>query len=138
MVIADPVELQRLLRQVKTIAVIGASDKPGRPVDTVGRYLLEQEFTVIPVHPKKNTIWGLPAFSSIKHIPCPVDMINLFRAPEYIPEHACETLTLAPLPTLFWMQSGITSPAAVRLLAPYPVNVVQDRCVMVEHRRIPS
>ncbi len=132
----DDKELTARLRAVKTIAVVGASDKPGRPVDRVGRYLMEAGYTVIPVHPKRPSIWGLPACPDLASVPVPIDMVNLFRAPENCPAHAAETIALAPLPSVFWMQLAIDSPEARAILAPHPVLVVADRCLMVEHRRL--
>ncbi len=132
----DDKELTARLRQVKTIAVVGASDKPGRPVDRVGRYLIEAGYTVIPVHPKRGAIWGLPAYASLADVPGPIDLIDLFRAPENCPAHAAETVALSPPPALFWMQSGIDSPEARAILAASPVQVVADRCLMVDHRRL--
>lgn len=131
-------ELAALLRQVKTIAVVGAVDKPGRPVDGVGRYLVSAGFDVIPVHPKRTDVWGLPTYPSLADVPRPIDLVDLFRAPQWIPGHAEEFLRLSPLPKCFWMQSGITSPEARALLDGSGALVVEDRCLMVEHRRLAS
>lgn len=131
-------ELAVLLAEVKTIAVVGAKDKPGQPVDTVGRYLIAAGFRVIPVHPKRTEVWGLAAYKTLRDIPEPVDLVNLFRASDACPDHAVETLGLSPLPRCFWMQSGIANPEARRILAGHPVLVVEDRCLMVEHQRLPS
>ena len=129
-------ELAALLGQVKTIALVGAKDKPGQPVDKVGRYLIEAGFTVLPVHPKRPSVWGLAAYPSLADVPQPVDMVNLFRAPEFCPAHATETLLLDKRPRLFWMQSGIVSPEARHILQGSDVFVVEDRCLMVEHARL--
>jgi predicted CoA-binding protein len=135
MTISDT-ELAALLREVKTIAVVGANDKPGRPVDMVGRYLLDAGFTVIPVHPKRETVWGLKAFQKLEDIPTPVDVVDLFRAAEACPEHARETLRMARPPRCFWMQSGIISAEAVEILKDSGILVVQDRCLKVEHQML--
>jgi predicted CoA-binding protein len=132
----DDKELTARLRAVKTMAVVGASDKPGRPVDRVGRYLIEAGYTVLPVHPKRPSIWGLAAYPDLASVPVPIDLVNLFRAPENCPAHAAETIALSPLPSVFWMQLAIDSPEARAILAPHPVLVVADRCLMVEHRRL--
>lgn len=129
-------ELAALLGKVKTIAVVGAKDKPGQPVDRVGRYLMDAGFRVIPVHPKRTEVWGLPAYPTLNEIPGPVDLVDLFRAAEACPAHAEEFLRLSPLPLCFWMQSGIFSPEARALLAGQPVLVVEDRCLMVDHRNL--
>ena len=128
--------MRAVLGESRSIAIIGAKDKPGQAVDRVGRYLLEQGYRVVPVHPVRKTVWGLPAFASIAELPEPVDIINLFRAPEYCPGHAQEVLQLGWKPRLFWMQLGIRSPEARAALAATGITVVEDLCIMVEHARL--
>jgi len=128
--------LKALLAPGKTIALVGAKDRPGTEVDMVGRYMIAAGFRVIPVHPARAVVWDLPARKTLADIDEPVDIVNLFRAPAHCPAHAAETLGLARHPACFWMQSGIASPEARNLLAPSGVFVVEDRCIMVEHRRI--
>jgi len=128
----DMKELAPLLREVKTIAVVGAVDKPGRPVDMVGRALIEMGFTVIPVHPKRTDVWGLTTYPALADIPVAVDLVDVFRAPQFCPDHAREVLVMDPLPKVFWMQSGITSPKAREILAGSGITVVEDRCTKVE------
>lgn len=129
-------ELKELLAKGATIALVGAKDRPGTEVDMVGRYLLDAGFTVIPVHPARSTVWGLPARRSLAEIDGAVDIVNLFRAAAHCPAHAAEVLALEKRPRCFWMQSGIVSAAARELLAPTGMTVVEDRCIMVEHRRL--
>lgn len=129
-------ELAALLGEVKTIAVIGAKDKPGQPVDMVGRYLIAAGYRVIPVHPARSSVWGLPAHKSILDIPDAVDLVDVFRAPEHCAAHAGEVLKLSARPRCFWMQTGIFSPDARQLLAGSGVTVIEDRCLMVDHRRL--
>lgn len=128
--------IKDILAQSKTIAVIGAKDKPSQPVDMVGRYLISAGFNVIPVHPKRQNVWGLKTYPSIKDVEEPVDIVDLFRASQFCPDHAREVLQLAQPPKLFWMQSGIRSPEAEELLAGTPTHVVSDECLMVVHRRL--
>jgi uncharacterized protein len=128
----DLKELAPLLREVKTIAVIGAVDKPGRPVDTVGRALMDMGYEVIPVHPKRTDVWGLTTYPSVTDIPAPVDLVDVFRAPQFCAAHAREVLTMAPLPKIFWMQQGITSPEARDILADSGIALVEDRCTKIE------
>lgn len=128
--------LKALLSEVRSIAVVGAKDRPGQPVDTVGRYLIGSGYTVYPVHPKRDDVWGLPTYRSLADIPGPIDLIDLFRAPEHCPEHAREVLALSVRPKAFWMQSGITSAPARSVLEGSGILVVEDRCLMVEHRRL--
>jgi predicted CoA-binding protein len=120
----------------KTIALIGAKDRPGTDVDMVGRFLLDAGFCVIPVHPARATVWGIPARKTLAEIDVPIDIVNLFRAPAACPGHAAEVLSLPRKPASFWMQTGITSPEAREMLGPSGVVVVEDRCIMVEYRRL--
>jgi len=131
-------ELTALLSGVKVVAVVGASDSPDRPVDRVGRYLISQGFTVVPVHPRRKEVWGLACRASLTDISEPVDLVDVFRASEHCPAHARETLKMTPLPKVFWMQMGIDSRQARDILAQSPVTVVADRCLMIEHRRLTS
>ena len=128
--------MRALLGESRSIAIVGAKDKPGQAVDRVGRYLLEHGYSIVPVHPVRKTVWGLPAVASIAELPEPVDIINLFRAPEYCPGHAQEVLNLGWKPKLFWMQLGIRSPEARQALAETGMTVVEDSCIMVEHARL--
>lgn len=128
--------LRELLRRCRTVAIVGAKDRPGSPVDGVGRYLLAAGFTVHPVHPVRKTVWGLDAFPTLADVPGPIDIVDLFRAPEHCAGHAREVAALATLPGIFWMQSGIDSPEARAVLTGLPITVVADRCLMVEHRRL--
>ncbi|MDR2516336.1 MAG: CoA-binding protein [Spirochaetaceae bacterium] len=125
-----------LLQKVRTVAVVGAKDAPGQPVDNVGRYLIEAGLEVYPVHPARRNVWGLTTYKSIGDLPGPVDMLDLFRAAEYCPGHAREALALPWKPLAFWMQLGIFSPEAATLLEKEGIMVVQDACLMVERRRL--
>jgi len=129
-------QIRALLSSAKTIAIVGAKDKPGQPVDAVGRYLIQAGYTVWPVHPVRHSAWGLSAFPSLMELPGKADIINLFRAASACPEHAQEVLTLPWKPSAFWMQTGIRSPEAGRALASHGISVLEDLCIMVEHRRL--
>lgn len=128
--------LRALLSLPRRIAIVGANDTPGRPVDRVGRYLLAQGFEIFPVHPARPTVWGLPASRTLADLPAPADIVDIFRAPQYCPAHAREVLALPWRPSLFWMQQGIRSAEAVRLLSAAGLTVVEDACLMVEHARL--
>ena len=125
-------ELAALLSKVKTIAVVGAVDKPTRPVDGVCREMMAMGFEIIPVHPKRTDVWGLTTYPSILDIPKPVDVVDLFRNANFCPAHAKETLQMKRLPKMFWMQSGVRSPEVWDILKDSGVTVVEDRCLKVE------
>ncbi len=129
-------ELAALLSKVKTIAVVGAIDKPSRPVDGVSREMMEMGFEVIPVHPARTDVWGLQTYKSVEEIPFPVDVIDLFRNAKFCPDHAREVLKMDPLPKIFWMQTGVVSPEARAVLADSDIMVIEDRCLKVELKRL--
>lgn len=129
-------DLKNLLEQAGTIAIIGAKDKSGQPVDNVGRYLIDAEYRVVPVHPKRQNVWGLETWKSILDIPFPVDIFVLFRAADLCPAHAQEVLKLNYTPMCFWMQLGIRSQEAADILNKKPVMMVQDKCIKIEHQRL--
>jgi predicted CoA-binding protein len=129
-------KIRTLLRSAKAIAILGAKDTQGQPVDAVGRYLIQAGYTVWPVHPVRRNAWGLPVFPSLMELPGKADIINLFRAASACPEHAREVLALPWKPSTFWMQTGIRSPEAGQALAAHGINVIEDLCIMVEHRRL--
>lgn len=120
-------------QRIRTIAIVGAKDKPHSDVDRVGRYLMAHGFTVIPVHPVRKEVWGLPCYPSLLEVQEQVDMVNLFRAPQYCLEHAQEVLRMPYCPKVFWMQLGISNSAVAPLLTPHSVVVVENLCSMVVH-----
>lgn len=128
-------ELAAMLAEVKTIAVIGAVDKPGRPVNDVGRTMIDMGFDVIPVHPKRTDVWDLQTYKTVTDIPVPVDVVNLFRNAQFCPDHAREVLRMDPLPKCFWMQSGIISSEAREILDGSGITVIENRCLKVEFQR---
>lgn len=130
--------LKNILSQSKTIAIIGAKDEENTPVNRVGQYLLEMGYIVIPVHPIRKSVWGIPTYVSITEIPVPIDIVNLFRSPEFCPTHAYEVISLLKPPQVFWMQQGITSPEAVGILQQSEIIAIENLCIMVEHKRLVS
>lgn len=129
-------KMRAFLTQSRTIAVVGAKDKEGQPVDRVGKYLIQAGYQVIPVHPVRKDVWGLQTYPTLADVPFPIDIVNVFRAPQYCPEHARESTALSPLPRLFWMQQGIVSPEAATLVGKAGIAVIEDLCIMVEHQRL--
>ncbi len=128
--------LRALFDRVRSIAIVGAKDVAGQPVDRVGRYLMREGFDVFPIHPKRTGVWGLDTYRSLLALPKPIDMVVLFRTGLLCPAHADEVLRMAVKPACFWMQEGICSEDARKMLEPAGVMVVEDACVMIEHSRL--
>ncbi len=129
-------ELRELLLRVHTIAVVGIKDGPGDDAFRVPRYMQEHGYRILPVSPKLDQVLGERAVARLGDLAEPVDLVNLFRAPAHIPTHADEILALSPLPRAVWMQLGIRHPGATACLEAAGIAVVEDRCLMVEHRRL--
>lgn len=129
-------QLKQLLEKNSVIAIVGAKDKAGSPVEHVGRYLIGQGYEVLPVHPVRNNVWGLPTYKSLRDLPKAPDIVCLFRSPDACFEHAEEILALPWRPKVFWMQQGISNKEAGGLMAKEGVVVIEDACMEVEHKRI--
>lgn len=129
-------QLKRLFEENSVIAIVGAKDKPGSPAEHVGRYLIEQGYEILPVHPVRKNVWGLPTYKSLAELPKAPDIVCFFRTSEACFEHAKEILALPWKPNVFWMQLGIGNAEAGKLMAEKGITVVEDACIEVEHKRV--
>jgi len=129
-------EIRQLLARVRTIAVVGIKAGAGEDAFRVPAYLQQQGYRIVPVSPKLSRVLGEPALPSLREIREPVDLVDLFRAPQHVPAHADEILAMSPLPRAVWLQLGIRHDESARRLEAAGIAVVQDRCIMVDHRRL--
>jgi hypothetical protein len=129
-------ELRDLLRRVKSIAVLGIKDGPSDDAFRVPLYLKQQGYRIVPINPKLTSVLGERALGSLAELEGGVDLVDVFRAPQHVPAHAEEILALSPRPLAVWLQEGITHAAAAARLEAAGIAVVQDRCIMVDHRRL--
>ncbi len=127
-----------ILRSVKTIALTGASPNPARPSNGVMGYLLSRGYNVIPVNPGQagKQIQGQLVYARLADIPVPVDMIDVFRASEYLQGVVDEALALPTLPKVIWSQLGVRDDAAAAKAEAGGVKVVMDRCPAIEIPRL--
>jgi hypothetical protein len=134
----DDAALTRILREARTIAVLGAKAQPSEPAHYVPAYLAREGYRVLPVNPTLagTQVLGEPVVPTLADLSGPVDVIDVFRRPEYLPGHATEILALAWRPAVVWFQLGIRHDGAAQRLARAGIRVVQDRCMMPEHRRL--
>lgn len=126
-----------LLRSSRRIAVIGASPRPARPSNDILRYLLGAGYQVVPVHPNWREVEGLTCYPTLAEAVAatgPVDIVDVFRRAEACPEHAREAVAAGA--RCLWLQLGIVSVEAARIAAEGGVQVVMDRCIKVDHRRL--
>ena len=136
--IGDDEGLRRIFREGRTVAVVGAKDGPYEPAHYVPAYLLDRGYLILPVNPtlEGRTLFGVPVVASLAELAEPVDVVEVFRRPEYLPGHAEEILAMVPRPAAVWFQLGIRHDGAAERLARAGIRVVQDRCMMPEHRRL--
>lgn len=126
---------EQILRDARTIAMIGASPDPNRPSHGVMRYLLAQGYRVIPVRPLDcEEVHGVPCVSSLADIGEPVDLVDVFRRAEAAPGHAREAVEAGA--KAFWLQLDLRSPEARRIATEGGLDYVEDECTAIVHRRL--
>lgn len=117
----------------RTIAVIGLSDNPDKPSNFVPAYMQQHGYRILPVNPLVESVLGEKSYASLADLPAKPDVVNVFRLPKFIPEIVDQMLSLG-LKNL-WVQQGIVHPEAAAAAEAGGINVVMDRCIMVEHGR---
>ena len=127
----------RILRSARTVAVLGAHDRPDRPAHYVPDYLERQGYRILPVNPDlaHATLWGRSPTATLAELDEPVDVVVVFRRSERIPGHVDDILAMRPRPEVVWLQQGIRDDAAAARLEAEGIVVVQDACMLKEHRR---
>ncbi len=127
-------DLRRLLLAARTIAVVGLSDNPQRDSNRVTRYLQSRGYTIIPVNPNLTTWMGLRAYPDLRSVRPPVDIVDVFRRPEHVPAIVDAAISLGA--RAVWMQLGIIHEAAASKASASGLEVVMNRCILIEHRRL--
>ena len=126
---------EQILRETKTIALVGASPNPDRPSHSVMRYLLAQGYRVVPVRPMTcDEVLGVPCVSSLGEIDEPIDLVDVFRRAEHAPAHAREAVAAGA--KAFWLQLGLRSPEARRIVTDASLDYVEDACTAIVHRNL--
>jgi len=129
----DPLTIQRVLNTAKTIAVVGLSNNHLRASYFVGYYLRRHGYQVIPVNPRESEILGQTCYPSLRDVPEHVDIVNVFRAPDALPDIAREAVEIGA--DALWCQFGVINEEGAQLAEDGGVTVVMDRCLKVEHAR---
>ena len=127
-------EIRKILEQ-KNIAVVGMSKNEGKPAHFVPKYLIEHGFNVIPVNPTITEVLGRKSYPSIADIPEDVDVVDVFRRSEDVPPVVNDAIDKKGIKVI-WMQSGIYNEEAERKAKENGIDVVFNRCMMVEHNRL--
>jgi predicted CoA-binding protein len=131
--------IARVVRENKRIAVLGIKTEAqrDRPAFYVPEYMARAGYDIVPVpvyYPDVTEILGRPVYRTVRAVPPPVEMVNVFRRPRDIPPHVEDIL--AARPRVVWLQLGIRHDEVAEIFARAGIQVVQDRCLLVEHRRL--
>src|ERR1700752_5167063 len=129
----DSLTIQRVLHPARTIAVVGLSDNELRASNFVGYYLKRHGYQVIPVNPRETEILGETCYPSLPDVPVPVDVVNVFRAPDALPGIARDAVAIQA--GALWCQFGVINSEGARIAEDGGLTVIMDRCIKVEHAR---
>ena len=126
-------EIKRILEKSKTIAVVGLSPREERDSHRVAKYLQGQGYRIIPVNPNADEVLGERSYPDLTSVPDPIDVVDVFRRSEAVPEIVEEAIKVGA--RTFWMQQGVIHEEAAARAREAGLQVVMDRCMMIEHRR---
>jgi len=129
-------ELREILERVRTIAVLGMKAQAEEDAYRVPLYLQQHGYRIVPVNPKLREVLHEPASATLAQVSVPVDLVDVFRASNHLPAHVDEILAMRPRPSVVWFQLGIRNDASASKLEAAGIRVVQDRCIMLDHRRL--
>lgn len=125
-------DIKTLLKSASTIALVGASTKPWRDSNGIMQYLQRAGYRIYPVNPNYEEVLGLQCYPSVREVPVPIDIVNIFRNPSHVMPLIHDAIAVNA--TSVWMQTGIISDEAARVAVGAGMMVVMDRCIMVDHR----
>ena len=126
-------QIAELLKSAKTIAVVGLTDSPFRPSYRVSQYMQSQGYRIIPINPMIGESLGEQSYASLLDVPEKIDIVNIFRRSEHVPEVIEEAIRLK-VPAI-WMQEGVIHEAAAEKARQAGIFVVMDRCILKEHSK---
>lgn len=130
--------IRAILKDVRRVAIVGASDNPARPSYFVFKYLKERGYETIPVNPARAgaALLGIPFAASLGDISGPIDMVEIFRNSDAAYGVVEEALALDPLPKVIWLQLGVYNEAAAELAEAKGIKVIMNRCPKIEYGRL--
>jgi len=127
-------DIEKIVRESKTIAVVGLSPNPQRPSHDVARYLQQQGYRIIPVNPNISQVLGEKSYSDLSSIPEHIDVVDIFRRSEEVPPIVEEAIKVKA--GAIWMQEGVIHEGAAEKARRAGLRVVMDKCLLKEHRRL--
>jgi len=128
---ASAAEITQILQDYRVVAVVGLSDDPSRPSYRVAQYLQEQGYRIIPVNPGCREILGEKCYASLRDIPVPVEVVDIFRKVDAIPGIVADAIAVGA--KAVWMQQGLEERDSARRARQAGLQVVMDRCMKIEH-----
>ncbi len=134
MPIEDDRIVERILRKAKTIAVVGASPKPWRDSGSIAQFLAGRGYTVLPVNPAYNDVLGMKCYPDLASTGSSIDIVDIFRRPEEVLAIIDEAIAIGA--STVWMQLEVVNEEAAKRAEEAGLNVIMDRCIAVEHRRL--
>lgn len=129
----DPDVIRKILGHARTVAIVGLSSNPLRASNFVGFYLRNHGYRVVAVNPNEREVFGDPAYARLADVPVPLDVVDVFRDPSFVPTIAEEAIAVGA--RALWLQFGVISPEGATAAAAAGLDVVMDRCMKVEHAR---
>ena len=129
----DPLTIQRVLFSAKTVAIVGLSPNELRASHFVGFYLRRHGYRIVPVNPRESEVLGEKSFKSLSDVPFPIDIVDVFRAPDALPGIAQEAVAIGA--KNLWCQFTVINEEGARIAEAGGLTVVMDRCIKVEHAR---
>lgn len=138
MVTIKDAQLREILTTSPTIAVLGVHHEPEKAAYYVPEYLHDEGYRIIGVNPQFHgkQLFGEPVRNTLAEIGEPVDLVDVFRRAELIPDHIEDILAMNPRPRVVWFQLGIKNEDAARILEAAGITVVQNRCTLADHQRL--
>ena len=130
----DDETIREILKSSHVVAMVGASSNAERPSNHVFEYLLNAGYTMVPVNPKDEQIFGQKVFRTLQDIPLQIDIVDVFRNPDQAPQVAREAVAVGA--KVLWLQEGVVSEEARDIALSAGLKVVMDRCMLKEHRRL--
>jgi len=130
---ASAAEITEILKNYRVIAVVGLSVDPDRPSYRVAQYLQDHGYRIVPVNPGCQEVLGERCYASLREVPFPVEVVDIFRKVEAIPEIVAEAIAIGA--KVVWMQQGLEEPISARKAGQAGLAVVMDRCMKIEHHQ---
>lgn len=134
MPIEDTDTIRKILQEARTIAVVGASEKPWRDSNSIARFLKHKGYTVYPVNPNYREIDGEQCYPDLASIPAPIDIVDVFRQPSAVPEIVKEAVAIGA--KTLWLQYGVVHEQAAAEAERSGLQVIMDRCIAVDYRQL--